>query len=130
MIEPKTNEDKWIIAIRAKTIILFKRTLLNSLRLVYPYVKKCLPPPEEYCEEVQEIYHKFFGTLIERDYGENKEKWEMIRDISCLGLDYSKGYLLRLLDAVAEVDMEKLKITASKEILKPLSYKFKKLDES
>lgn len=130
MIEPKTQEDKWKIAIRAKTIILFKRTLLNSLGLLYPYVKKCLPPPEEYCEEVQEIYYKFFGTLIERDYKEQKQKWKMIRDISCFALDYSRGYLLRLLDAVAEVDMEKLKIKAPKEILKPLSYKFKKLDES
>ena len=102
---------------------------MNSLELLYPYVKKCLPSPEEYCEEVQEIYYKFFGTLIERDYEEQKHKWELLRDLTCFGLEYSKGYLLRVLDGLGELDMKKLEIKAPPETLRPLDYSFKKLLE-
>ena len=106
--------------------------MLNSLRLLHPYIKDLKLKKEDYKPEVQ-IVHEFFDILMERDYDENSKKWEMIRDVVCLGLEYDPAYLLRFLDAFEELkdrgSLEKFKINCPIEFLKGHAYKFKKIAE-
>lgn len=65
--------------------------------------------PELYSRPVREIY-RLFNILIEREENTGmKEKWEKIRDISCMILEVDNAYRFRLQDILSEMDIDKIK---------------------
>jgi len=83
-----------------KMLILFSY-IIGSRRLKHKY----------YSHSVKEIY-RVFNLMIEReDPGTMRKKWERIRDVICLILEFDNAYRSRVQDFLSELNIKKIKLT-------------------
>ena len=64
-----------------------------------------------YSHSVREIY-RTFNVLIEREKNlDMRERWEKIRDVICLVLEFDSAYRSRAQDFLSELNIKKIKLT-------------------
>jgi len=94
---------------RGQATCKFKRLFPVMINTIYPFVKPIVPDPKELKPEVKEIY-RAFTMVASREHGTHPQKWDRIRDIICMILQYDDSYFYRFLDFFEEIDREKVKL--------------------
>jgi len=109
----KEKKKKYKISIidvaRGQAICKLKRMIPVTINTLYPFIRPMLSDPKDYRPEVKEIY-RALTEVSKREHGTHPQKWEKIRDILCMILQYDDSYFYRMLDFINEVDAEKLKL--------------------
>lgn len=66
--------------------------------------------PEKYCRMVREVY-RLFNLMIERECNDkHKIRWEKIRDMVCIVLEFDNAYRFRAQDIIKEARISELEL--------------------
>lgn len=110
------GRSRFQIALLAVVPWLFNDLVKASIYAFYRQVGRFRIKPERYCVAIRELHR---AMSVEREeLTSTREMRLMVRDITCMLLEFDNAYRYRFQDIVSEIDKEALKRNPSEEIMR------------